>query len=328
MKRKNFIYGLLSGLGIAGTALTIRHLLSSSNNANKNEKENEKENKRMIKTTTTTTKYPNLKISFLGGGDISWAIITGLVKNQLIKEENIQIYDPTNKPPKILKEIKVVEEVTGAVNFSDIVVLGIPPHNCSKTLKILNQTRDVSSKIFVSFIKNRTFKYLKNFIGNDSKIIRASFNEPLLINKGASGIVGCQNCIEDDIELIIELLQPVSFVIDSEDESFLDSVDVISGCGTTFVFKLMEALIEEAKQVGIEEEDATNLVIETIIGSGKLSKERNKIGIFPDQLSELASKKNKLDSYALNYLKENSYKSTIVNAIKLSHQKSIELNDK
>jgi pyrroline-5-carboxylate reductase len=52
-----------------------------------------------------------------------------------------------------------------------------------------------------------------------------------------------------------------------QDEAFLDMATAVSGTGPTYVFLLMEALVDAAVHLGFSRRDARELVIETVLGA-------------------------------------------------------------
>ncbi|KAJ5077869.1 pyrroline-5-carboxylate reductase 2 [Anaeramoeba ignava] len=179
--------------------------------------------------------------------------------------------------------------------------------------------------IVVSIMAGKTIPWIKENLGEKSKVIRIMPNTPLMVGWGSSGIVGCKGCTGNDIDLIVKIFKSVSHVEVFEDESKLDVVTGLSGSGPAYIFRLIEAMTQGGIEGGLKEEDALELAIQTIIGAGKLAKDRLKDNILPDKLRVMVTSPHGTTEAGLNYMNENGFMEAVSGAVKKATERSVEL---
>jgi pyrroline-5-carboxylate reductase len=94
-------------------------------------------------------------------------------------------------------------------------------------------------------------------------------NTPALVGAGAAAVAGGTGAGADDLDWAESVLAAVGTVV-RVDESLLDAVTGLSGSGPAYVFLVAEALIEAGVLVGLPRPVATELAIQTLLGSARL----------------------------------------------------------
>ncbi len=125
-----------------------------------------------------------MKIGFLGTGEISKAVILGLLKSK-IKYSKIYISRRNKKNSTYLsslnKKIIVLNENQKIINNSDWIFLSVTPDvGC----KILKKLKFKKSQTIISFISTIKMRDLKKFIKVKAKIFRAIPLPPISLMKG------------------------------------------------------------------------------------------------------------------------------------------------
>lgn len=102
------------------------------------------------------------------------------------------------------------------------------------------------------------------------RIVRAMPNTPAQIGKGVTGAVAAPGLERGDRDKVEPLLAAVGAVVWLEKEADLDAVTAVSGSGPAYVFHLVEALAEAARNQGLAPHLAMRLARETVIGAAAL----------------------------------------------------------
>jgi pyrroline-5-carboxylate reductase len=106
-------------------------------------------------------------------------------------------------------------------------------------------------------------------LGGSVPVVRAMPNTPALVGAGASAIAGGTHAEPDDLAWAEEVLGAVGIVVRVA-ESQLDAVTGLSGSGPAYVFLVAEALIDAGVLVGLPRDVATDLAVQTLLGSARL----------------------------------------------------------
>lgn len=98
-------------------------------------------------------------------------------------------------------------------------------------------------------------------------MVRAMPNTPVALGKGAVAL-----CAEGpvDREALTELMAPLGLVR-WIDERHFDAVTALSGSGPALVFRVIDALADGGRQLGLPRDDALKLALATVEGAGALA---------------------------------------------------------
>jgi pyrroline-5-carboxylate reductase len=95
-------------------------------------------------------------------------------------------------------------------------------------------------------------------------------NTPMQVGEGASVYAGGPNVTKDDLALVHRVLSSAGKAW-RVDENQIDTITALSGSGPAYVFHFTDALIRGAVALGLPEELAQDLAIQTVLGSAQLA---------------------------------------------------------
>jgi len=262
------------------------------------------------------------KFLFIGCGKMGSAILQNFLKNN-IDLKNIVIVDPENE----LANFKSLAEIENYFQ-ADVVIFAIKPQNSEVILKEFAKTKLFHHQtIFVSILAGKKIEFFENILGKNKKIIRLMPNLPILISEGISAYFCNKNLQKNEEKELVNLFGQN---LKLEKEDLINQVTAISGSGPAYLFLFAKNLVEAGLKIGLKEEDAKKLVIQTLFGAVKmLDKEVNsKNSDFDDLIKSVASKGGTTEA-ALNIFnnsKSNSLKELVESAIEAAFQRSKELS--
>ena len=101
-------------------------------------------------------------------------------------------------------------------------------------------------------------------------IVRAMPNTPALVDLGITAISPGTSCSPQQADYVESLLSAVGPVV-RVPEDLQDAVTATSGSGPAYVFRLVEAMVAGAVELGIDPEVARQLVAQTVLGAATMA---------------------------------------------------------
>jgi pyrroline-5-carboxylate reductase len=210
------------------------------------------------------------RIGFIGGGNMSTALITGL-KNQSFDPQRIQVIDPDEAKRSFLSSTLGVNVSTNLKDIvqNDVIVFAVKPQQLKSVA--LELAPVLKQQLIISIAAGVRLSDLSRWLNHYPKIIRAMPNTPAQIQLGVTGLYAMPLVSKIENETATQILSAVGSTLWVEKETELDAVTAISGSGPAYVFYLIEALQEAAKSLGLTEEQAKLLSIATFKGASQLA---------------------------------------------------------
>jgi pyrroline-5-carboxylate reductase len=210
------------------------------------------------------------RIGFIGGGNMSTALITGL-KNQSFDPQRIQVIDPDEAKRSFLSSTLGVNVSTNLKDIvqNDVIVFAVKPQQLKSVA--LELAPVLKQQLIISIAAGVRLSDLSRWLNHYPKIIRAMPNTPAQIQLGVTGLYAMPLVSKIENETATQILSAVGSTLWVEKETELDAVTAISGSGPAYVFYFIEALQEAAKSLGLTDEQAKLLSIATFKGASQLA---------------------------------------------------------
>lgn len=274
-----------------------------------------------------------MKILFIGGGNMAFAIISGLAS----KSNSIFVIDPIPLARKKILKLALgntcnssVEVFRDIKEFSNInvkptwIILAIKPQQIHLIYK---ETRElkipwISTSPILSIVAGLSIKTLKVMTKNKN-IIRAMPNTPALIKMGVTGYYSTKNTPLKIQKQAIKILSQIGEVIKVSNEPMIDAVTAISGSGPGYIFKFISAIEKAAIKTGLPKTLLKRFIFPTLNGSLQLWKKSKKS---PKDLIKKVASKGGTTEAALSCLVDGGFDGLIIKAIKRAKNRSKNLS--
>jgi len=220
----------------------------------------------------------DIKIAFIGAGNLSEAIIYALVGKLNINEKNIIIFDKNKEQYKRYNNLnlKKAYNLNEVLNYGDIIFLAVLPQNFSELLPdIKNSGIDLTKKIFVSTAAGITINYIEAQIGQKIQVIRTMPNKPVLLGKGMTSL--CKNNIatSENFKIICDIFASLGeIIVLSEDK--MNKIISVNGSSPAYVYLFAEAMLKGAIEQGFGEVEIYPVILQSLIGSFEMLKNSGK----------------------------------------------------
>jgi len=266
----------------------------------------------------------DVKIGFIGGGNMASAIINGLIKSEKISAFNIHVSDPDPLKVKMLCDMGVdaVSSNREVFEVSDIVVFAVKPNVLDPVAKDLQRVE--KNKIIVSIVTGASISDYVAYFSDKAKIVRTMPNTPAMICEGMTVISANKNVYPEELSLVCEMFTSVGKV-EIMDEAYMDKVVAVSGSSPAYVFMMIEAMADAAVLSGIPRDKAYTLAAQSIMGSAKLLLESKK---HPGELKDNVCSPGGTTIEAVSELEAAGFRSAIIRAMDKCTKKAKELRNK
>jgi pyrroline-5-carboxylate reductase len=262
------------------------------------------------------------KITFIGGGQMAEAMISGLLLGQVCSAESIWATDPVAERRDRLKGqfgIRVGSANREAAAWADVIVLAVKPQNLPAVLSELGPT--LAHALVISIVAGVTIRTIAEQAGGATRVVRAMPNTPALVREGMTALVMGAGVSDDDAGLVRTIFETVGRVVAVE-ERLMDAVTGLSGSGPAYVFQAIEALADGGVMMGLPRQTAELLAAQTVFGSARLVLES---GVHPAQLKDRVASPGGTTIAGLHQLEQRGFRAALMAAVEAATTRSKEL---
>jgi len=263
-------------------------------------------------------------VAFIGAGNMNSAIISGLVKNGY-QAEHIIVSNPTpEKRTALAKQFGIQQTASNieAVQFADVIVLGVKPYIISEVCQQLSENIDLAGKSFISVAAGTTLAQIEQALGQPCSIFRTMPNTPAQIGYGVTGIFANSKATDDEKTFAETLMASVGIVKWLETEEQIDHIIAVSGSAPAYFFLFMEAMEKQARAYGFNEQDSRELVQQTAVGAAKMVVE-NRLSI--SKLRENVTSKGGTTQAAISAFSEGGLEQLVTKAMNCALNRAKEM---
>jgi pyrroline-5-carboxylate reductase len=211
------------------------------------------------------------KIAFIGAGNMTRSIISGLVNNaypaNLITASNPSIGKLSALQTDFA--INVTQDNKQAVDVSDVIVLAVKPQLMQQVCAKLAQ-QDLNGKLFVSIAAGIPTTRLQQMLGGSFPVIRTMPNTPSTLGKGMTGLFADITIDKIDKQYAADLMSQVGEIAWVEKESMIDGVIAAAGSSPAYFYLFLEAMQKEAELQGFDHATARLMVQQAMLGAAEM----------------------------------------------------------
>ena len=265
-----------------------------------------------------------LKISFIGGGNMAAALIGGLA-GKVTDGANLHVVDLNPEALQNLAQrfgVSTSTEIDAAIGRSEVIVLAVKPQQMKEVVAKLRP--HVTTQLVLSIAAGIRAFDLARWLGGHDAIVRCMPNTPALIGQGITGMVATAGVSAQQRETADVILRAVGSTVWLDDEAKIDAVTAVSGSGPAYVFYFIEAMQQAAQELGLTAEQGIELAKATFVGAAQLATQSSEP---VSLLRERVTSKGGTTYAALSSMEASGVKASIVSAIKAAADRGRELGD-
>jgi len=251
------------------------------------------------------------------------AMLAAVLTRALAQPESISVSDVSSSRLEHLKErysVTVTPDNHEAVSGKDIIILAVKPRNLPELLKEL-KGEIKSGQLVLSIIAGAKISTI--FLGlNHNAVVRAMPNTPAQIGEGMSVWTATSDVTDRQKQSAKAILGAMGRELYVDDEAYIDMATAISGSGPAYFFLMVEALVAAAMEIGLPRDTARELVLQTMLGSGKFIRQS---GETPAELRKKVTSPGGTTAAALNQFEKGGFNELVRRAVKAAYERAKEL---
>jgi len=265
-------------------------------------------------------------IGFIGSGNMAEALINGVLKAGVYRPGKVYVSDIRPERLEYLREHYGVRAMAANRELAaqvDVLVLSVKPQ---KMQEVLEEIKDAVNDhtLVISIAAGVKTSLISSMLG-DLAIVRVMPNMPAWVDEAASVLYANEKA-EAKVEKARLILLSVGKAIVAESEDLLDPVTAVSGSGPAYFFLLMHEMIKAGVALGLSEEDALELVLQTAKGAALLAEKVAAEGQTPAELSARVATPNGTTEAAFNVFHAANFNETVSAALHRAAERSRELS--
>lgn len=199
------------------------------------------------------------------------AVARGIISAHLFGGEDVVVSDLIPQKAEDLGrelDVRVASSASDATRAASIVLIAVKPQNMKECLEECREAVN-PSHLIISIAAGITTGFIEGGLGKNARVVRVMPNTPALVGAGVSALCPGAHAAREDLEETEKIFAALGKVY-RVDESLMDAVTAVSGSGPAYLFFFAECLERAALETGLPEEDAADIVAQTLYGASKL----------------------------------------------------------
>ena len=278
----------------------------------------------------------NCRLAFIGCGAMAEAMIAGLLRKKLIAAGNIVGSHPRQARREELhvkygiemfehnREAALAAAPSAEVSPSaSIVILAVKPQRLSR---VINELKGAihSDQVVVSIVAGPKMQTIIDELLH-AAVVRAMPNTPAQIGEGVTAWTASPAVSEKQQTYVRALLEALGKTVHVENERQIDMATALSATGPTYIFLVMEALIDAGVHMGFSRHVAEQLVHQTMLGAVLFARESHK---HPAELRNMVTSPGGTSAEAIYQMEKGSLRTVLSKAVWAAFQRAESLGVK
>lgn len=266
----------------------------------------------------------NKVVCFIGGGNMSTAILKGLIAHNY-SPENLIVIDHNQSKCDVLAQSLSIQTFTSISALKaqndifkgvDIFILAVKPQVFSKMLQELKGIEH--QPLLISVAAGITIEMIAQGFVENTAIVRAMPNTPAAIGLGATGLFANKHCSSTHKQWAQQLFEACGLCLWIETENLISAVVAVSGSGPAYFFYMLEAMEKAGIKLGLDPENARTLALQTCLGAATLAQNSQ---LSPQELRAQVTSPNGTTEQAIKSFQDNDFEEIVFKAMQACFNK-------
>jgi pyrroline-5-carboxylate reductase len=215
------------------------------------------------------------RIAIIGGGNMGEALLSGILRAGRDAKDVVVSEKVADRAEHLSRTYSVrVVSVEEAVENSAFLILAVKPGDIESVAATIASAAAQSGpsnveQVLISLAAGVKTGFFESRLPAGSPVIRVMPNTPALIGAGISALAGGRFATAEHLAAAAELFTGVGRIL-IVPESQIDAVTALSGSGPAYFFLFVEALVDAGVAAGLTRAVATELAVQTMVGSAAM----------------------------------------------------------
>ena len=275
------------------------------------------------------------QLSLIGSGVMAEAIVAGLLRQELVKPEQIRCSHPRAARRDELHArygVQVLESNRDAATRpaevkqgggESIVILAVKPQRLGLVLNELKGAVE-RDQLVLSIVAGAKIETIAEGLGH-AGIVRAMPNTPAQIGKGMTAWTATAEVSDAQQEQVRAMLAALGHEMYVENERMIDMATALSATGPTYIFLVMEALVDAGVHMGFSRHVAQELVQQTMLGSVLFAQESHK---HPAELRNMVTSPGGTSAEAIYQMEKGGLRTVLSKAVYAAFNRAVALGSR
>lgn len=270
----------------------------------------------------------NTSMAFIGCGVMAEAIIAGLLRKNLVSPQQIVGSHPRAARREELyakygfqvlesnREAALASHPTNP-GASSMIVLSVKPQRLPGVLQELKGSVH-PDHLIMSIVAGAKIETIAGELLHSS-VVRTMPNTPAQIGEGITAWTPSETVSAAQEQQVCAVLEALGTVIKVENERQIDMATALSATGPTYIFLVMEALIDAGVHMGFSRHLSQELVQQMILGSVLFARESHK---HPAELRNMVTSPGGTSAEAIYQMEKGSLRTVLSKAVWAAFQRA------
>ena len=282
-----------------------------------------------------------VELSFIGCGVMAEAIVAGLLRQKLVAPEQIVGSHPREARREELRaryRMRVFEDNREAVEAlsaqggggrgddaraRSIIVLAVKPQRLGLVLGELKGALH-ADQLVLSIVAGARMETIAAELLHPS-VVRAMPTTPAQLGQGMTAWTATDEVGEEQAAQVRAMLAALGREMRVESERMIDMATALSATGPTYIFLVMEALVDAGVHMGFSRHVAQELVTQTMLGSVLFARESHK---HPAELRNMVTSPGGTSAEAIYQMEKGSLRTVLSKAVYAAFNRAVALGGK
>jgi pyrroline-5-carboxylate reductase len=263
------------------------------------------------------------RVAFLGAGRMGEALVDGLIRSKGRSGDEIMVTARREERARELGDRHGVAATLSnaeAVGWAKTLVLTVKPQDMDALMEEIGQGV-TPEHLLITFAAGIRCSFIESKVPAGTPVVRVMSNVPVMVDEAMSVISPGARAEDKHLAVAEDLLGSVGRVIRLA-EVHQDAVTATSGSGPAYFALLCEAMIDACILLGLSRDVATELIVQTMLGSAKMLRDTGK---HPVEIREMVTSPGGTTIAAIRQLEQAGVRAAFLNAIDAARQRSAEL---
>ena len=266
-----------------------------------------------------------MRVAIVGAGVMAEAMIAGLLADRVPPGQVTASHPRRDRRETLAARhgIHVVARNRDAVPDAGIVVLAVKPQMLTSVMREVGSALG-EEQVVLSIVAGATLRTLSSGLRH-AAVVRAMPNTPAQIRRGIAVWAASSACSSAQRDLARTVLKALGEEKEVTDEGFVAMATALSGTGPTYLFAVMEALIDAGVHLGFPRELAHDLVAATLVGSAEFAARSE---LHPAQLRNAVTSPGGTSAAAIYELEKGRLRTVLSDAVWAAYRRTLELGER